>query len=121
MPKKHAYKMASIGAEMTDSQIKSLLEKDKIYREEISQYRNEGSRTTQEASLRKAEILYKKNKQVIDQISPFGTRTVNEVANAIKNDWDSRGYLGPLPTEKTIQNLIRKALKQPPKFGKGSL
>ena len=52
--------MASIGPEMTGSQIKSLLEKDKIYREEISQYRNEGSRTTQEASLRKAEILYKK-------------------------------------------------------------
>ena len=121
MPKKHAYEMASIGPEMTDSQIKSLLEKDKIYSEEISQYRNEGSRTTQEASLRKAEILYKKNKQVIDQISPFGTRTVNEVANAIKNDWDSRGYLGPLPTEKTIQNLILKALKQPTKFGKGSL
>ena len=38
MPKNHAYEMASIGPEMTDSQIKSLLEKDKIYREEISQY-----------------------------------------------------------------------------------
>ena len=47
-PKKHAYEMASIGPEMTDGQIKLLLEKDRIYREKITHDRNSGSRETQD-------------------------------------------------------------------------
>lgn len=111
IPKDHAYEMASIGPEMTDSQINLLLEKDRIQREKVTQNQKDGSRATRDVSIKKAEVLYKKNKQLIDQISRTGNRTVNQVANVIKNDWINRGYLGPPPTEKTIQNQIRKFIK----------
>jgi hypothetical protein len=80
--------------------------------EVITDGQKEGGKQTQEESKRLAELLFDKNKDLLDRLKPLGNLTVHGVATTIYKEWTTRGDGSEKPKSvKQIERYINAYLK----------
>jgi hypothetical protein len=108
-PDSHAYSMESLGDEMLSGHEGKILADDQAYRERAQRYREAGARQRRQEASRSAKQTCEKYKDLLQQLEPLGPLTITQVTRRMHEEWDKRRNDGDPPSERTLQNYIRRA------------